>query len=290
MFAVEKLAIVFLTLYFITQYFGNKYTLPILKLISHWCRWLCFAGFFTYFLVVFELSFRPDWVHWITGMAVWFFLETLFFRVSVQLLNLSEIPLFPKYQRDTIDNLWPINQRALKIKDYLIHKSFKNVGVIKANLSQNLSIRQALFLDDSERIRINVVFLPNAKQEIICYVSLFSLNESGLYLITDNQNVPFGGFYPEHWSVNRYPLCDSLPKLLKKHRAMMKTKHTNWQLLETDLLQTMNQCQAELEVINEKMGFFNHSSDSAKSQISSEGSHRICIEMWLLSYFGKTFS
>ena len=58
-----------------------------------------------------------------------------------------------------------------------------------------------------------------------------------------------------------------------------------------DLLQKMNQCQAELEVINEKMGFFNHSSDSAKSsRISSEGNHRICIEMWLLSYFGKTFN
>ena len=67
-------------------------------------------------------------------MGLWFILETLFFRVSVQLLNSSEVPLFPKYQRDSIDNLWPINNRALKIKDYLLNESFENIGVIKAEL------------------------------------------------------------------------------------------------------------------------------------------------------------
>lgn len=290
MFAEEKWAIVFLALYIIARFFSDKHTIPFLKVASHWFRWLSFACFFSFLLVFFKLSFRPDWVHFISGIGLWFILETIFFRVSIQLLNLSEVPLFPKYHRDTMDSLWPINKRAIQIKEYLLNKSFKNLGLIKAELSKDLLIRQSMFLDASKRIRINVVFIPNAKQEVICYFSIFSLSEEGMYMITDNQNMPFGGFYPEHWSVHRYPLCHSLAKLLKKHVQRMNSSDTSWDVLEIDVLRKINQCQAELESINHKMGFFNYSKDEQIPRITAEGSHRICIEMWLLSYFGRTYN
>ncbi len=289
MFAEEKLSVIFLALYFITYFFANKHTIPVLKLVAHWCRWFSFAFFLSYLLVIFELSSRPDWVHFIIGMGLWFILETLFFRVSVQLLNSSEVPLFPKYQRDSIDNLWPINNRALKIKDYLLNESFENIGVIKAELMKGFSIRQSMFLDKTKNVRVNVVFIPNAKNEIKCYFSLFSINNNGDYLITDNLNIPFGGFYPDHWSVNRYPLCQSLDKLRKKHILKMEVIGLNWEVLDTDLLNKVNKCQLELETINQKMGFFSYSEEEANAQITSEGSNRICLEMWLLSYLGKTF-
>ena len=69
----------------------------------------------------------------------------------------------------------------------------------------------------------------------------------------------------------------------------MKANGLNWEVLDTDLLNKVNQCQMELETINQKMGFFSYTEEEAKAQITSEGSNRICLEMWLLSYLGKTF-
>ena len=64
------------------------------------------------------------------------------------------------------------------------------------------------------------------------FIPVFSLKSDGEYLITDNQNMPFGGFYPDHWTVNRFPVCHSLKKLLKKHQEAMKTAQERGHNLE----------------------------------------------------------
>lgn len=289
MFVSKELTLVLLAIYFITQILSKQLSMRIFQLIGHWFRWFAFASAFSLILIFFEWSTRPDWVHFISGMALWFVLETSFFRLSIHMLNKSEMELFPKYKNDTNENLWPLNKEVLKIKEFLSKEGFKTIDSLKAQIVSHISIRQAVFLDEAHTIRLNVLFIPNANNEIKLFYSLYSLKKSGEKLITDNQNMPFGGYYPDNWIVNRFPMCHSLKRLLNKHRSAMNQDNEAWCRLDEDVRTTTNELQRELENRNREMGFLNQRNEEDKGQISPEGCFRIWTEMWLLAYFGKTF-
>lgn len=290
MFVSKELTLFLLAVYFFTHILSKQLPMRIFKLISHWFRWLTFACAFSLMLTFFEWSNRPDWVHFIGGLGVWFIFETLYYKISIHLLNISEMELFPKYKNDTDENLWPINKGVLKIKELLRKEGFKSEETLKAQIVAHLTIRQAVFLDEARKIRLNVLFIPNAQNEIKLFYSLFSLKSTGEYLITDNQNMPFGGYYPDHWTVNRFPVCHSLKLLLKKHRKGMKKTGETWSQFDEDIQTKTNHLQWELEKKNREMGFLNEPNREDKQQISSEGCFRIWTEMWMLAYLGKTLS
>jgi hypothetical protein len=290
MFVSKELTLLLLAVYCLSHILSKQLPIRIIRLFSHWARWLTFACAFSLMLTYFEWSNRADWVHFISGLAAWFILETLYYKISIHMLNISEMDLFPKYKNDTNENLWPINKEVLKIKDLLSEEGFKEEETLKAEIIAHLVIRQAVFLDEARKVRLNVLFIPNAKNEIKLFYSLFSHKASGEYLLTDNQNMPFGGYYPDHWTVNRYPISHSVKKLLKKHREAMIESEGEWTELEGDIRTKSNCLQWELEKKNREMGFLNEPNREDKQQISSEGCFRIWIEMWLLAYFGKTLS
>ncbi|MDA0848209.1 MAG: hypothetical protein O2827_00450 [Verrucomicrobia bacterium] len=290
MFVSKELTLLLLAVYCLSHILSKQLPIRIIRLFSHWARWLTFACAFSLMLTFFEWSNRADWVHFISGLAAWFILETLYYKISIHMLNISEMDLFPKYKNDTNENLWPINKEVLKIKDLLSQEGFKEEETLKAEIIAHLVIRQAVFLDEARKVRLNVLFIPNAKNEIKLFYSLFSHRTSGEYLLTDNQNMPFGGYYPDHWTVNRYPISHSLKKLLKKHREAMSESEEEWSEVEGDIRTKTNRLQWELEKKNREMGFLNEPNREDKQQISSEGCFRIWIEMWLLAYFGKTLS
>lgn len=290
MFVSKELTLLLLAVYCLSHILSKQLPIRIIRLFSHWARWLTFACAFSLMLTYFEWSNRADWVHFISGLAAWFILETLYYKISIHMLNISEMDLFPKYKNDTNENLWPINKEVLKIKDLLSQEGFKEEETLKAEIIAHLVIRQAVFLDETHKVRLNVLFIPNAKNEIKLFYSLFSQKTSGEYLLTDNQNMPFGGYYPDHWTVNRYPISHSLKKLLKKHREAMSESEGEWSELEGDIRTKSNRLQWELEKKNREMGFLNEPNREDKQQISSEGCFRVWIEMWLLAYFGKTLS
>ena len=290
MFVSKELTLLLLAVYCLSHILSKQLPIRIIRLFSHWARWLTFACAFSLMLTYFEWSNRADWVHFISGLAAWFILETLYYKISIHMLNISEMDLFPKYKNDTNENLWPINKEVLKIKDLLSEEGFKEEETLKAEIIAHLVIRQAVFLDEARKVRLNVLFIPNAKNEIKLFYSLFSHKTSGEYLLTDNQNMPFGGYYPDHWTVNRYPISHSLKKLLKKHREAMSASEGEWTEVEGDIRTKTNRLQWELEKKNREMGFLNEPNREDKQQISSEGCFRIWIEMWLLAYFGKTLS
>jgi hypothetical protein len=290
MFVSKELTLLLLAVYCLSHILSKQLPIRIIRLFSHWARWLTFACAFSLMLTYFEWSNRADWVHFISGLAAWFILETLYYKISIHMLNISEMDLFPKYKNDTNENLWPINKEVFKIKDLLSEEGFKEEETLKAEIIAHLVIRQAVFLDEARKVRLNVLFIPNAKNEIKLFYSLFSHKTSGEYLLTDNQNMPFGGYYPDHWTVNRYPISHSLKKLLKKHREAMSESEEEWSEVEGDIRTKTNRLQWELEKKNREMGFLNEPNREDKQQISSEGCFRIWIEMWLLAYFGKTLS
>lgn len=270
----------------------RRYPLPILRLISHWLRWLTFASLFSWILKSGFGSLRPDWLHFLTGLAVWFIIETLIYRISIQLLNLSEMNLFPNYSEDHADNLWPIQSRAMNIKKLLSKNGFRSIGIVKAQVHEQLTVRQALFLNAAKTVRLSVLFIPNPQHRIHLYFSFYSRTQSGTQYITDNQNMPFGGYYPEHWSVRRYPLCHSLSGLLKGHLSRMDRADQDWESLddESAVVHSLNQCQRELEQRNRQMGFLLYPKSEEGKQISPKGCFRIWTEMCLLAYLGRTIS
>ena len=290
MFVSKELTLLLLAVYFFTHVLSKQLPMRIFKLISHWMRWLTFACAFSLMLTFFGWSSRPDWVHFISGLAVWFILETLYYKISIHLLNISEMELFPKYKNDNDDNLWPINKEVLKIKEWLRKEGFKSEETLKAQIVAHLTIRQAVFFDETQTIRLNILFIPSAKNETKLFYSLFSQKSNGEYLITDNQNRPFGGFYPDHWTVNRFPICHSLKNLLKKHREGMNSSQGTWSQIEGDIRTKTNHLQWELEKKNREMGFLNEPNREDAQSISSEGCFRIWTEMWMLAYLGRTLS
>ena len=102
------------------------------------------------------------------------------------------------------------------------------------------------------------MFIPNAQNRIQLYFSLCSVSESGKLYITDNQNMPFGGYYPEHWSVRRYPLCHSLNRLILEHRKRMKRADQKWLSLEEDstVVHSLNDNQREIGTEKSSNGIF----------------------------------
>ena len=54
----------------------------------------------------------------------------------------------------------------------------------------------------------------------VCYkIASASITDEGSRIVTDNFYIPFAGFYPENWFVERLPLRRSLPRMLARHRA-----------------------------------------------------------------------
>ena len=290
MFVSKELTLIILAVYLITLILSKQFSMRIFALISHWALWVSFACAFSLMLTFFEWSNRPEWVHFVSGLGLWFILETLFYKISIHMLNISDMELFPKYKHDTNENLWPINKEVLKIKEFISSEGFKSEEILKAQIFSHMNIRQAVFLDRSEKIRLNVLFIHHANHEIKLFYSLLSMQKSGETLITDNQNMPFGGYYPENWTVNRYPVCHSLRQLLKKHRELVDKNKETLVTLNEDMRTNTNRLQWELEKRNREMGFLKIPVSEDKRRISPEGCFRIWIEMWLLAYFGKTLS
>ena len=79
---------------FILPSLGLRKGIPFLILIGRWVRWVLFAALFAFFLKAFQLSFRPDWVHFVTGLAVWFLLEIGYYWIEIKALSRSEIKVF----------------------------------------------------------------------------------------------------------------------------------------------------------------------------------------------------
>jgi len=75
--------------------------------------------------------------------------------------------------------------------------------------------------------------------------------------MTDNLYIPFGGFYPENWFVDRRPCCRSLPRLLSIHRRRIAAMGRELEPFSVEPLADLNDTQRELDRVNTELGFLN---------------------------------
>lgn len=261
---------------------------PLLSIADRWLRWIVFALGGAQVCVQFDLIDRPYWVLAGLFFMLWFLGETLFCWLSIHALSVSPLPLFPKYVPNLAGDEWPTQPRYLKVRDWLRGQGFKQVQALKAEIGGGIFLRISVYQDPAATTRIQVTFIPQSSGAItVCYV-ISSLTADGSRYVTDNLYVPFAGFYPEHWFVERGPWRRSLARLLARHRARLARGGAEPVPFALDPLADFNETQHELDRLNTELGFLHpQPSREELGKITHEGRYRVWKEIWMLNYFGR---
>jgi hypothetical protein len=268
-------------------YVNLRVASPLLAIPIRWMRWILFALFAAETNERLDLVDRPFWVVAATAFLAWFLIESGFNWLRVSAISLSPLPLFPKFIANTSGDEWPTHRRLLKVRDWLRAQGFTAVQALKAEVGGGIWLRVSVYQNHDRTLRLQVAFLPQDTGAItVCY-SLATEAQSGRRYITDNFFLPFGGFYPENWLVDRSPWRRALPEMVASHsRRIIQAGETpvTW---DGDPLNDLNRQQLLMDQLNTELGFLLPLADREEhGKITPEGRFRIWKEAWLLDYFG----
>lgn len=268
-------------------YLNLRIASPLLAIPIRWLRWLLFALFVAETSTRFEWIDRPFWIIAVAAFLFWFLAESGFNWLRVSAISLSPLPLFPKFTANTSGDEWPVQERLLRVRDWLRDNRFTAVQALKAEVGGGIWLRVSVYQSADRTMRLQVAFLPQDSGAItVCY-SLSTEVESGRRYVTDNFFLPFGGFYPESWFVERNPWRRTLPRLVARHRARIASSGETAVPWEIDPLDDLNRQQQHMEQVNTELGFLlPHAEREEHGKITPEGRFRVWKEAWLLDYLG----
>ena len=269
-------------------YINLRVASPLLAIPIRWMRWILFALFAAATNERLNLIDRGFWAVAGSAFLLWFLVESGFNWLRVSAISLSPLPLFPKFVANTSGDEWPTHRRLLRVRDWLRSQGFAPVQALKAEVGGGIWLRVSVYQNRDRTIRLQVAFLPQDTGAItVCY-SLATETQSGLRYVTDNFFLPFGGFYPENWLVDRSPWRRSLPEMVTAHsRRIVRAgeKPVTW---DSDPLNDLNRQQLLMDQLNTELGFLLPLAEREEhGKITPEGRFRIWKEAWLLDYFGR---
>lgn len=271
--------------------YGNlQWNHPVLAIFNRWFRWLLTSALIASIMIDLEWSGRPFWLLFLTAFLGWFFLETAYNWAIISALSRSPIPLFPRFQKNSDGDEWPATKHFILLRDWLRTQGFRKLDSVKASLDESVAIRSSIYQNEDRTIRCQVMFFPARSARMSVAYIISTKTKEGELVITDNVYLPFGGYYPENWFIERRPLCRSLSRLLKSHKRRLQRDAVNVDLWdEQDTLEELNRQQRTLEQINLQHGFLNRPEHQEEhGRITNEGRYRLWKEIWLLNYFGST--
>jgi len=236
----------------------------------------------------FHLIERPFWALATAFFLLWFLCETLYNWLAIAAHSLSPLPLFPRYVVNASGDEWPVQPRLLKIREWLRGQGFRQVQALKAEIGTGVYLRVSVYQDAPATIRVQVTFIPQANGAIsVCY-GVSSVTADGSFYLTDNLYIPFGGFFPEHWFVERAPCRRSLRRLLARHRARLAAGGAEAVPFTAEPLSDLNAAQHELDRLNTELGFLHpHAEREDLGKFTHEGRYRVWKEIWMLNYLGR---
>lgn len=261
---------------------------PLLSILDRWLRWFVFAFGAAQMCHDFQLINRPFWALAAVFFLIWFLGETLYNWLAISALSVSPLPLFPRYVVNASGEEWPVQSRLLKIREWLRTQGFRQTQALKAEIGGGIFLRVSIYQDAQATVRVQVTFIPQANGAIsVCYAVTSVTADDSRYL-TDNLYIPFAGFYPENWFVERTPWCRSLPKLLARHRAHLAAAGAVPVPFATEPLADLNASQHLLDKVNTELGFLHpHNEREDLGKITHEGRYRVWKEIWMLNYLGR---
>ncbi|HKB91016.1 MAG TPA: hypothetical protein VKC60_10915 [Opitutaceae bacterium] len=270
-------------------YLNGRYASPVMAIFNRWLRWISFSLCGAFVSQELELIDRPFWVLSIGFFLVWFLIDTAKNWVAIYALSQSPMPLFPRYALNLVGDEWPTQPRILELRDWFRAEKYTQIQALKAEVGGGIYLRVSIYQDPLGVTRVQVMFVPQANGAVAVCGVISTQTASGQRFITDNLYLPFGGFYPENWSVTRKPWTRNLPRLIETHQKRIAESGDIPVPWEGEPLADLNQQQFLLEQINTELGFLHpHAEREEFGKMTSEGRYRVWIEIWLLNYFGIT--
>lgn len=285
-----QILVALLLLSLLVSYGNLRLNLPLVAILNRWARWILLALLVAAMAHQFSWTYKPFWVVALSVFLGWFLLETIYNWVLISALSRSPIPLFPRFRNNTGGDEWPAQRKFIELRDWLRSQGFKKLQSIKAELDEALPIRASIYQEENGQTRCQIIFFPVRGTGFNAAYILSSQTREGERVITENVFLPFGGYYPDNWFVERRPLIRSLEKLLKLHRRRLVQGEVNVEAWDDhEPLEEINRQQSKLEDINRQYGFLLPSEyQEEHGRISWEGRYRLWKEIWLLNYFGIT--
>ncbi len=275
--------------FFVLVQVNQRIASPFISIVSRWLRWIGFSLAAATLCCEFGWVDRPFWIVAGACFLLWFLGETLYNWLMISALSVSPLPLFPRYAVNQSGEEWPVQPRLLQIRSWLRAQGFQPMQALKAGVGGGIFLRVSVYQDAPATIRIQITFLPQANGAIaVCY-SLSSVAADGLRIVTDNFYIPFAGFFPENWLVERRPWSRSLPRLLTRHRARLAALQVRTVPFSAEPLDELNTSQHELDRLNTELGFLHpHHARDDHGKITQEGRYRVWKEIWMLNYLGRS--
>jgi hypothetical protein len=262
---------------------------PILSIVDRWLRWFVISLGTAQLVREFGWIDRPFWALSLAFFLMWALCETLYNWVAITAHSLSPMPLFPRYAVNTSGEEWPVQPRLLRIREWLRTQGFRQVQALKAEIGPGVYLRVSVYQDASANVRIQVMFIPQASGAISVCFAVTSMTADDCRYLTDNLYIPFGGFYPENWFVERAPWRRSLPGLLARHKARLAKAGAVTVPFVGEPLADLNSVQHELDQLNTELGFlYPHAEREDLGKFTQEGRYRVWKEIWMLNYLGRS--
>ena len=269
------------------SWWATRAASPVIAIFGRWIRW-GFIGTFAAGLV-----YTVGWTGYgfgtllMVAMLGFYIVETGYNWVAISALSKSELPLFPKFEINERGDEWPSNKTFIKLKGWLRQAGFQKRQALVSMLGEMLLMRVSIYENEDQTIRLHILFLPNARGNTASCYTFYSTTQSGEAIVTDNIFLPFGGFYPENWEVERQPWIRSIEKLLQRHRARIDAKGEPLIPFLTEPIEQINSDQRAVEQLNRELGFLHkHAEEAELGRLTTAGRARIWQEVWTLAYLG----
>lgn len=289
MSTLSYIILVLISVSFFLTYGKARWKFPFLVIANRWFRWIIFSLLVTYFVRQWGLSGQPLFVLITTFFLGWFLIESILIWMNIRALNRSSISFFPRFSASSVETKWPNLKRFIQLKDFLRSNGFKEAQSIKTTVLSSFTLHSLVYKDSTEKILLQLLFFPQKNGVSSVYYVLTSLTCDGDRFITENLNIPFGGYMPEGWFNVKKPLCDSLNNLLECHLKRLEASgktFTSWEGLP---LNEINHQQSILECYNVKKGFLNPPDVREDyGKLTSEGCYRLWKQFLFLKYIGTT--
>jgi hypothetical protein len=271
----------------LVSWWANRTASPVIAIFNRWLRWAFISLFIGGFIYLFEWTGYGFAVLVAVSSLGWFLMETLYNWLAISALSRSDLPLFPHFEENTRGDDWPSLPSFIRLKDWIRVAGFQKKQSLVSNLADQAIMRVSVYDNEDQTIRLQVMFLPNARGHTSVSFVCLSTTSSGDIIMTDNIFLPFGGFYPENWEVERSPWTRSLEKLVHRHTERMDAKAQTMIPFVTTPLDQINEDQRIVEQLNRDLGFLHDlGTEEERGRLTPAGKARVWQEIWTLAYLG----
>lgn len=259
-----------------------------ITIAARWMRWI-FIGVCGGVLLHWSgwAGYSPPVLMVVTFLG-WFLVETAYNWLAISAVSKSQMPLFPQFRVSDRTDFWPKEMRFLLLKDWLRGKGFRRLQFLTGMAEEHEMMRLLVYEQKDRHIRFHLMLLPTAKGDVIGCHAFHSTDVRERRCVTDNIFLPYGGFYPESWFLERNPCQRDVEELYNRH--LQRLDALKWESVpfSREPQELLNKDRLELEKLNRQLGFFStDDEEEEQGRITPAGRYRVWQEIWMLSYLGR---